>query len=165
MSKKAMAQVVCKCCNKTFNKYPNQILKTKSNFCSRSCAAKITNCEFPKRALEGKCSSCNKAISISNKFCKSCLQIKSFSQKTKGEVCAKSKGGGCSRIRQHARNVAKNHGILNSPCAKCGYVPHTQICHIKPIKLFPSTALISEINEKTNLIQLCPNCHWEFDHL
>jgi predicted HNH restriction endonuclease len=24
--------------------------------------------------------------------------------------------------------------------------------------------MISEINKPENLIILCPNCHWEFDH-
>jgi 5-methylcytosine-specific restriction endonuclease McrA len=88
----------------------------------------------------------------------------SLGQKTKGEVCGKSKGGGCTRIRQHARAVAKNNGFLNAPCAKCGYTYHTQICHIKPIKLFTDSSLVVEINDMTNLVQLCPNCHWELDH-
>ena len=29
---------------------------------------------------------------------------------------------------------------------------------------FDDSALISEINSKDNLIALCPNHHWEYDH-
>lgn len=36
-------RVSCKQCNKTFLKHPNQIKKTKNNFCSKSCAAKYNN--------------------------------------------------------------------------------------------------------------------------
>jgi len=29
---------------------------------------------------------------------------------------------------------------------------------------FPDAALIAEINDIANLVALCPNHHWEFDH-
>ena len=31
-------------------------------------------------------------------------------------------------------------------------------------KDFTREETIYEVNNKTNLIHLCPNCHWEFDH-
>lgn len=49
-------------------------------------------------------------------------------------------------------------------CKACGYSLHVEVCHIKPIKEFVDTSLIKEINDLKNLIYLCPNCHWEFDH-
>jgi 5-methylcytosine-specific restriction endonuclease McrA len=49
-------------------------------------------------------------------------------------------------------------------CQNCGYDKHVQICHIKPIKNFEETATLSEVNASDNLVVLCPNCHWEFDH-
>jgi 5-methylcytosine-specific restriction endonuclease McrA len=159
-----MPRVICECCSKEFNKYPSQIRKTKANFCSQSCAAKMNNRKFPKRCMEGKCDSCGESVPSSKKFCKICKQMGSLGQKTKGEVSAKSKFRGCISIRQHARAIAKINGLLNTSCANCGYGYHTQICHIKPIKLFADSALVSEINDKSNLIQLCPNCHWELDH-
>lgn len=54
--------------------------------------------------------------------------------------------------------------ILKNPCAVCGYNKHVELCHIKPVSNFPLTAKFKEINCEENLIQLCPNCHWEFDH-
>ena len=41
---------------------------------------------------------------------------------------------------------------------------HVELCHIKPIASFKDSALLSEVNSKNNIVQLCPNCHWELDH-
>lgn len=69
-----------------------------------------------------------------------------------------------SRIRDHAAKVVKKLGIDFSSCSVCGYDKHVHICHIKPISSFDETSTLSEINSPDNLIILCPNCHWEFDH-
>jgi len=49
-------------------------------------------------------------------------------------------------------------------CAICGYNKHIEIAHIKAVSEFPNDALISEINDISNLVALCPNHHWEFDN-
>jgi len=49
-------------------------------------------------------------------------------------------------------------------CRVCGYEKHVEIAHIKPVKSFPDTAMISEINDIKNLMALCPTHHWEHDH-
>ena len=49
-------------------------------------------------------------------------------------------------------------------CMKCGYDKHVEVCHIKPIRQFSEDTLLSVINDKTNLLLLCPNCHWEYDN-
>ena len=64
-----------------------------------------------------------------------------------------------SYVRALARRA-----LESGECAACGYSKHTEVCHIRPIRDFPITALISEVNDPSNLIRLCPNCHWEFDH-
>lgn len=66
-------------------------------------------------------------------------------------------------IREHARKVAKKHGLL-SGCAKCGYTTHVVACHRNPVAGFPGETLISVINDPGNLIGLCARCHWELDH-
>ena len=33
------------------------------------------------------------------------------------------------------------------------------------IHSFNENSLVSEVNDISNLIPLCPNCHWEFDNL
>jgi len=55
------------------------------------------------------------------------------------------------------------HGLLKQ-CAICNYSMHVDACHRKAINSFPDDALIQEINNTTNLIGLCKNHHWEFDH-
>lgn len=57
-----------------------------------------------------------------------------------------------------------NRTLLSLPCAKCGYERHVQLSHIKPIASFSGETTLGEINDPANVVQLCPNCHWEFDH-
>lgn len=201
--------VECQCCQKIFNKHNNQIKKTKGNYCSKSCAAKINNRITPKRKKEGICIHCDKQISSSHKKCKECAEQirlakritvctkpkrdrshekdlcpcgnKKLKRSQKCSLCISedslnktkvemeysnigNRASRWSRIREHARKVATENGISQKPCAKCGFSEHIQICHIKSISDFSDTDKIKEINSATNLIQLCPNCHWLFDH-
>lgn len=61
-------------------------------------------------------------------------------------------------------NRSWNKELTKLPCVKCGYSKHVELCHIKAIRDFPVTAKLGEVNAKENNIQLCPNCHWEFDN-
>lgn len=49
-------------------------------------------------------------------------------------------------------------------CAVCGYDKHIDIAHIKAVSEFSEDTLVSEISKASNLIALCPNHHWEYDH-
>ena len=156
-------QVKCVCCDKEFSKFPKDV--SVNNFCSRSCSAKVNNIKFPKRKLSKECRDCGIKISGRSTFCKVCFENTRIGGKTKAEMTQVAKGGNTYRkIRHHARTSAKNHGLLKKPCDKCGYDKHVEICHIKSIKSFPDTSLLYEINHIDNLVQLCPNCHWEFDY-
>ena len=66
-------------------------------------------------------------------------------------------------ITKHARRVAGYHGLL-AQCCRCGYSKHVETCHVIGVMDFPDTATLGEINALSNLLGLCPNCHWEFDH-
>ena len=80
-------KVNCDLCKNEFNKLPNQIKKTKGNYCSRSCSAKSNNVKFPKRKPEGKCLSCNCEIPAGIKRCKNCrAQEKQQLEKEKYEI-------------------------------------------------------------------------------
>lgn len=154
----------CQNCGKIFT-YPKH---DKRVFCSSSCAATYNNKRFPKRQLEGKCSKCGKSITNSKTYCSECWKLgkfmtdgKQIGERTLEEV---SKYPGMARyniIRTHARGVMKKSPKI---CQKCGYSLHTEVCHIKEIKLFPLTALVKEVNDPSNLLVLCSNCHWEMDH-
>lgn len=140
-------------------------------FCSRTCAAKVNNKLCPKRAKkERTCLSCGaKHTNSQRKFCSSCLEerkTKSASL-TLGEVLKKLKGEHPSWVMSYVRRRVRQKLLRKQaipPCEICGYTNHVEICHIKPIKAFPLSATIEEINTPSNLKFLCPNHHWEFDH-
>lgn len=71
------------------------------------------------------------------------------------------------QVSAHLRTIARhlyNKANLPRVCANCGYAKHVEICHIQPINTFPDDTPVAVINALENLVALCPNCHWEFDH-
>jgi predicted HNH restriction endonuclease len=66
-------------------------------------------------------------------------------------------------VRTRARAASKKLGL--DKCQKCGYDKHVEITHAKGISTFEGHTLVSVINAPSNLMALCPNCHWEFDNL
>lgn len=146
---------------------------TNKRFCSRSCSAKIVNVEQPRRKTKKICTICSKPTgSWRRNRCpihtKQYLNGK-WRNRTIGEyrkkksVVKKHPSWLHSHIRVFARSWFKH--LLKLPCAKCGYDKHVELAHIKPISSFPDSALLSEVNSSDNIIQLCPNCHWEMDNL
>ena len=100
------------------------------------------------------------------KFCDKCKNIREcrFVDKTKAEIF-KNRNWTAARvlISGHARKVYTQSGLPRI-CAICGYRPHVDICHRKAVWTFPDDTKLSVINAITNLVALCPNHHWEFDH-
>lgn len=82
---------------------------------------------------------------------------------TKGELFRQRSSWQSARssIRRHA---AQRY-VGPYECRECGYAEYTEVCHIRSVSDFPDTAMIDEINSPANLIRLCPNHHWEHDHL
>ena len=136
-------------------------------FCSQSCSAKYTNLHRPKssyRQPEGKCKDCSTPISTSRTYCKSCKP-----KYIRGDITLKEaiyqelhKSSAFALVRSRARGVGKE--LKLTKCQKCNYSRHIEICHIKPICEFDENTLLSVINHPSNLLALCPNCHWEHDH-
>jgi hypothetical protein len=165
------SEVNCLCCGIQFSKKNAEIKKTSNHYCSKSCAGKINNAKFPKRALEGNCKECNKPISSALSFCKECSKwtrspIKGrlyYDDKTLEEATREGKKASryCT-IREYARKTLLKSGIEKC-CKNCGYDNHVEVCHIKSISSFDLSTTIREINDLSNLIYLCPNCHWELD--
>lgn len=135
-------------------------------FCSRSCAGKLNNSLFPKREKKTFCVNCKGPAPSGRKYCRNCWSIvrseRSISFKTKQQAMT-SDTQRYRKIRAHARKSATDFGLLNE-CAICRYTHHVETCHLVPIQAWPDEALVSEINQKDNLIGLCPNHHWELDH-
>lgn len=61
-------------------------------------------------------------------------------------------------------NRSWNKHLLKLPCLYCGYSKHSELAHIKGIKTFSLDSTLGEINNVSNVLPLCRNCHWEFDN-
>lgn len=144
-------------------------------FCSRSCAATHNNKVFQKRkAVLRKCRTCNNMIGGAKYgqrvHCFNCINDKKHYKgipmelQTIGDVVRRAGSNRYDGIRMHARSLYKKE--LNNPrCESCGYNKHVELCHKRAISTFDKNALVAEVNHRDNIIILCPNCHWEFDHV
>jgi hypothetical protein len=127
-------------------------------FCNHVCAAIHNNAHRIRKKRVVICRHCKKnpVDHAWKKMCRECQEIK----KSRTGKLSKTQVGRRS-IAGYARDLMKPKG---KSCQNCGYSKHVEVCHKKAISTFPATALIKEINSLDNLILLCPNCHWEFDH-
>jgi hypothetical protein len=123
----------------------------------------IENIEISTKE-ERNCKFCN-TLTYNSKYCTSCFLSQGFAKKTLLQAIGISNGANkFGAVRGHARKI---YQISNKPrcCKNCGYNKHIEICHIKDISSFTLDTLISKINHPDNLIAMCPNCHFEFDHI
>lgn len=139
------------------------VSKFGTKFCGRSCSATYNNKIYPKRGPEGQCKLCLATIIASKTYCDKCwIQRKRVYHCTLREMLGPSRPGFKYRkIRNEARHRYKN---VENQCEKCDENFHIEICHIRPIGDFPLDTRIEIINARDNILFLCPNCHWEFDH-
>jgi 5-methylcytosine-specific restriction endonuclease McrA len=115
------------------------------------------------------CKKCGIWCGSGRKYCKDCrIKIKQDlkeqslqAKKSDAIYLAGEISNRYAKIRYHAREMYSKDLIK---CERCGYDKHVEICHIKAIKQFSEESTIKEINDRSNIIGLCPNCHWEFDH-
>lgn len=144
-------------------------------FCSRSCAVTFNNKLCSKRQLKSRnCKQCGTDVKRAHwrdnrMLCRSCANplkdIKSMTIKEYAEhhgYQAKHRSWLYCKVRDLGRYW--NRGIKFKICQNCGYDKHTQLCHIKPVSSFGVDTPLGEIHHPSNLVSLCPNCHWEFDN-
>jgi hypothetical protein len=157
-----MVNITCDNCGRAKDKHLSQIKRTKNNFCSRECAGAFNGRARPIRKRKGRCEQCHIEIFSHLKFCDDCRSR--GKDLTLAEAIYKEhhKSSAFALVRTRARAVAKLLGW--SSCERCGYDRHFEIAHRKPIRSYPEDTKISTINDPSNLMPLCPNCHWEFDH-
>lgn len=177
--------VNCTSCNTQFEKRLSQIKRSKSgnHYCSRSCSAKTNNVGVQRnKAKQRICKGCKTAYFCidghrSVTFCLDCLDGYSsvFERDTAytksltvGEYRHKLANRDKHRSWLHAEvrgfNRRWNASLRELPCQHCGYNKHVELCHKRDIADFPDSATLGEINSRENVIQLCRNCHWEFDN-
>lgn len=171
---KKFCSVHCSCAflHKKNSKPPKECLFCKKStknpkFCSTKCSSHYNNKLKPVL-----CKSCDIIIAdrwVSRKYCESCRytnnpNYRDWSKLTCGDVRKdKSTFRFHARIRSLARSVYKRSGKPQH-CVNCNYRNHFEVCHIKPISQFDDNTIISTINSISNLVALCPNCHWDLDH-
>lgn len=160
---------ICKQCGNTIQVKDTEKVRIvrKKLFCSKTCAAKYNNTRSPKRTKKLKeCIDCGSLFSENRIRCSSCFEkyTTRLISKTKAEATYTNgeHSNKYSQINMHARALCKDRPQV---CTKCGYDKHVQVHHIKSIRSFSEDTLVSEINDPNNLILLCPNCHWEVEHL
>jgi len=143
-------------------------------FCSRSCSATVTNREHPKKIRTRVCRVCTNLVMHSRTvFCEEHFYERKTSETYKKMTLEDYRntisvaGKHPSWVHAHIRNFARSwlKHLKTLPCASCGYDKHVELAHIKALSSFPDSALLGEVNSEDNIIQLCPNCHWEFDNL
>jgi hypothetical protein len=155
--------VICEVCGKERDKKPGDLARTKHHFCSRSCSASFNNKTSPRRKKTKKCLNCDNKILSSRKYCKDCKYHKIDHTLNEAIYVQHHKSSAFALVRSRARLVAKEQNWTS--CKKCGYDKHIEIAHKKSISSFDGSTKLSTINSPSNLIPLCPNCHWEFDNL
>lgn len=158
----------CAVCSKKFKRSLSEL--EANVYCSRACAASVNarkNNRSHLRKITKYCLDCNSIISKAGLRCKACASLasrKNLDCIVYGDIKQNNNiYNAHAKVRVYARSKYNKSG-LPKVCFICGYSKHYEICHIKPVKYFPDTATLGEINEITNLVALCPNCHWEFDH-
>jgi len=157
-----LSTLLCKNCKQ------KSISRHGIRFCSISCAATFNNKRRnwnPNQKPQYLCKKCKKKIRAGSKHCAYCRPggLVDWSQRTLdglSHLTAFNKG---RAIRDHSNNVYKRS---NKPkvCVWCGYNKHYDVCHIKPINQFSGSTPLSVVNSLNNLVALCKNHHWEFDH-
>lgn len=164
---------ICRYCNKPLP------LNTKAKiFCSKRCTSRYhwspSGSHQSRRTVDrGQCRTCNALILFkkdayghvrTRKLCDTCIVI-DFSKMTKGKLFNQRSTWQSARstIRKHAYKVFSSSG-RPSKCQICDYDKHIQVAHIQSVSIFANDTPISVINDICNLIALCPNHHWEYDH-
>jgi len=158
-------QLSCANCKTPVVKELSQYKKSKSGnvFCGRSCSAVFNN-KKPKRQRKTKCKTCQIPIRAGYTYCTKCFSNRLVPNRTLESVMeSKNDANRYGKVRQNAQLVYRQSG-MSAQCLLCGYSTHVEICHIKNISDFPTNTLVSEINNLSNLVALCRNHHWEFDH-
>ena len=113
-----------------------------------------------------KCPTCDDLKHVQSKHCNICsnkVNAVDWKNMTIGEkTYDNQKYAKYSYIRYYARVIAKE---LEWECCKyCGYDRHFEVAHIKPISSYSPDTTLGVINDPSNLIPLCPNCHYECDN-
>ena len=164
---------ICLNCNEVIkvNEYSEPHTARIKKFCSRKCAATYNNAERYPNSKQNTCVNC--AIKIdptAKQFCRNCYleeknqkRLEHFGNLTKQDALKiyNSRMHHRGAICYHAKLVMRNRDYK---CCCCGYSLHVEIAHIQQVMSFSNDTLVKVINDPTNMVYLCRNCHWEFEN-
>ena len=136
-----------------------------AKYCSRSCANRVNGSLFPSRTrIARNCKHCGAALLTRRTTCDHCNpSFVDWQTVPIQQLKAKALQQYAAQIRSLARTAYRKSNRPKA-CAVCGYATHYEVCHIKPINGFAPTDFVASVNALDNLVALCPNHHWEFDH-
>lgn len=145
-------------------------------FCDLSCSARHNNKNLKRRKppITGKCEMCGKVMHFRNRRRhRLCGAICRRELRAQNGIISLTKGEHFKRVGNYTtarssirRSSYKTYMRSKRPraCKICGYSTHIEVAHIKDVAEFPDNALISVINNMRNLVALCRNHHWEYEH-
>ncbi len=136
-----------------------------AKYCSRSCANRVNGSLFPSRQrIARNCKHCGAVLLTRRTTCDSCNPgVVDWQTVSLQQLRAKALQQYAAQIRSLAR-MAYRKSNRPKACVVCGYDKHYEVCHVKPINEFLPSDVVAEVNKLNNLVALCPNHHWEFDH-
>lgn len=148
---------VCKQCGKVIFVTESQKVKEvkRKEFCNSSCSALFNNSKRPRKEPKPKTIKLPK-VNVE--------AVDTQDTRTKEELFSSLKNWQSARshIQKRARR-AFSKSDTPKQCSVCGYSTHYEVCHLRPVSMFPKTATLGQINHLSNLVALCPTHHWEFD--
>jgi hypothetical protein len=153
--------IMCKYCKNPIPVLDGEKVSTvrRKTFCNRTCKTSYSN---HIRALHNQYKRSSDRLPLDIY-----LNTISVSNKTKRDLFSTRTNWQSARsaIQKHARNIYLTSATHTHCCRiGCMYEAHIDVAHIKPVSEFSDDSLISNINDKFNLMGLCKNHHWEFDH-
>jgi hypothetical protein len=179
---------LCAECQDPIYSAPHEKLRytKRKKCCSRRCAGVCANRKRGNHVGTSEDYQMNSSVKM--KWCKECKIIRvpftrqycaqcnenrkfarqkylAFGERTKEELRNRAKGYPEYRasIQWHARKVFYQE-YSGPVCLICTYSLHVHVAHIQSVSEFADQTKLTEINAADNLVALCPNHHWEFDH-
>jgi hypothetical protein len=125
-------------------------------FCGQSCATQSNNrARGVQLPICRECGQLFPRTRSGRVFCPPCFRVfqNRLADRPKAQVTTR-------QIHNHAAYIMRKQV---KSCLECGYSLFVHVCHVRPVASFPPDALVSEINDPSNLVLLCPNHHTEFD--
>ena len=131
-------------------------------YCSRGCATAVTN-KTPKRLKVARtCKVCSTPVGGRRTVCDAHSSHIIRDMTLSDAIYEKHhRSSAYALVRSRARASVASEPVV---CEKCGYDKHVEVAHRKAVADFSDYTMLSVINARSNLMLLCPNCHWEFDH-